>query len=298
MKKEYKKTEDFIADLFRSSREFNYKGHIYKVLNIGKPRPSKGECKTDIYVLTKCVSNNKEKEFKISVKQNNHEFVENKLSFERAKEVFGNKSSEIIIKNIASIKDKFLEDDLVHFVKKGKSPTKSITIGWVFDLTNEKRGLGEIMHLDNTQKIDVYSGTNLNSNKRDASVNGIKIKDSGIASHILTDDFKSNSLDYYIKKLEKVEEYIENKDIYFACKAVNYRAGDDKYEKYRSLAVFIKWTLVNNILYADFIFDNPLEKKSNEIGENLKDILNKIKIDSNNFNELRDYIAKDIKCFP
>jgi hypothetical protein len=39
-------TERYIVDLFRGNGKFTFENNNYKILNIGKPRPSKGECKT------------------------------------------------------------------------------------------------------------------------------------------------------------------------------------------------------------------------------------------------------------
>lgn len=48
-------TERHIIRLFTEAKVFSYKGNIHEILTIGKPRPSKGECKTDVYILSKDV---------------------------------------------------------------------------------------------------------------------------------------------------------------------------------------------------------------------------------------------------
>jgi len=295
MKQEYSKTEDRIIKLFKDSNEFNYQGNIYKVLNIGKPRPSSGECKTDIYVLTKNVSKNKEKEFKISIKQKDADFIENRMSLDRAKRVLGNEATKIIIKSIASIKYLFEESFIIIYKKSTKSIKKNITLGWTFDLVYNKRNLGGLMLLTDHQKIDVFSGTNLNSDKKNSKVNGTIIKNSGVANHILTIEDTNNSLDFYLKSLKPIDDYAVNTNIYFACKAVNYRAEPIKWDGDRPLVVYINWNVNNKLLKSELIFDKPLMVKANMIGENIKDILRKIKIDSNNFIELKNYVDKDVK---
>lgn len=45
------KTERKIKDLFLSEKKFTYEQANYSVLKCDKPTSSKGECKTDVYVL-------------------------------------------------------------------------------------------------------------------------------------------------------------------------------------------------------------------------------------------------------
>jgi len=298
MKQEYSKTEDRIINLFEESKEFNYQGNIYKVLNVGKPKISGGgEPKTDVYVLTRNVSSYKEKEFKISVKQDDADFLENKLSLERATQIFGPDVKNRIIEWVNSVKEDFYDDFIISFKKQNKT-AKGLKIGWRFDLTKKpksKTKRSRLLQMTNSQKIDVFSGTTLNDIKKNARVNEVEIKDSGVPNLFLSVKKKDESLDFYIKKLIPIQEFAIKDDIYFAFRAVNYLVEKDKYEKSRYLAVSIKWHLINNKINSQFIMNKPLEIKSNEVGENIKDILRKIKIDSNNFIELKNYVDKDVK---
>lgn len=61
-------------------KKFTYEQANYSVLKCDKPTSSKGECKTDVYVLAQDDLGN-QKEFKISVKQNNADFLEIKLAW-------------------------------------------------------------------------------------------------------------------------------------------------------------------------------------------------------------------------
>ena len=105
-------TEHDVTKLFPEGKEFQYDGHKYRVLISGKPKPLRGECKTDTYIkaVDEC---NQCREFKISIKQDNAEFLENKISLERAKEIFGKDAQDIIRKSIATVKDNILKDYLV-----------------------------------------------------------------------------------------------------------------------------------------------------------------------------------------
>ena len=65
----------------------------------------------------------------------------------------------------------------------------AITLGWKFELLNVPSGdLSGDMHLSYNQVVDVYAGTNLSADKRDASVNGRPIANSGVANYILFEE--------------------------------------------------------------------------------------------------------------
>ena len=44
--------------------------------------------------------------------------------------------------------------------------------------------------------------------------------------------------------------------------------------------------------------NNPLEVKANIIGENIQGILNGLSIDSDNFEELKKYLSKEVNVYP
>jgi hypothetical protein len=288
-------TERSIIRLFKEEKEFIFEEEKYEIIDIGKPSPSKGECKTDIYILTNNLNTSLNREFKISIKQNDADFLENKMSFERATEVFGDEAKDVMIKSIKSVEKSFSDDFLIYFKKFKRTEEKCLKIGWKFELLNKHGGeRSGLLVLTDEQKIDVYSGSNLNVNKKNSKVNGVEICDSGVANFILKVENTDEELDFYLKDLKPIEEFAITKDIYFACKAINYRSKVDKWDGNRPLSVFIEWSLVNNVLSAKFVIDRPLEVKANEVGENIRDILNQLKINSTNFIDLKKYIDKSV----
>ena len=293
----YKDTEESILELFKESKEFIFEKYKYEIIDIGKPRPANnsGECKTDIYILTKNLSTCLPREFKISIKQTNADFLENKMSLERAIEFFGEDAKDVMIKSIKSIKESFFSDKLIYFKKHKRTDEKCLKIGWRFDLLDKKGGdKSGLLVLTDEQKVDVYSGSNTNIDKKNSIVNGSVVRNSGVANFILIVDDTDEELDFYINNLKSIEEFAITQDIYFACKAINYRSKHDKWDGDRSLSVFIKWSLVNKILFAEFVMDKPLEVKANIIGYNIRDILNKLNISSENFIVLKKIIDKNI----
>ena len=82
------------------------------------------------------------------------------------------------------------------------------------------------------------------------------------------------SLDSFFEDLKPIEDYAIKQNLYFACKAINYRVEKSKWDGDRPLAVFINWYLIDNIIHGQLIIENPLSTKANLIGNNLKEILN------------------------
>lgn len=299
-RRNYIRTENHILNLFSKHNKFTHEGNEYIILDIGKPRPksSGGECKTDLYIL--CKVNNEKKEFKISIKQENADFLENKISYERAVELFGSNTDEVLIDSIEQIKNSFLKEPLINISKYGRTNPNCIKIGWRYELVNKKSGnrSAEII-LSDKQKIDVFSGQNLNINKRNSVVNNQTIENSGVANYILiVGEEPVNNLDHYIQNLQDIDDYAVGQNIYYACKAVNYRANKDKWDGDRPLAVYCEWFInKDGKLDGKLVFDKPLKKKANEVGNNIRALLMDLKIDYTNFHEIKNNISETTNLY-
>lgn len=282
MKKTFSETERNILSLFKVGTYFSKDGVKHKVIISGKPLVTKGECKTDIYLKTLC-RENIEHEFKISLKLENADFLENKISIERAYEILGPNASNIIKNATLSISDKFIKHKLIEF----KKSNPIIMIGWKFEFMNKRSGeKSGLMNLNQSQIHDIYSGKNLNEEKKNAKVNNILIKDSGVADYMLVVEAVSiDDSQYYINKLIKISDYIKTKKIYFACKALNFRLKELKWDGNRPLCVWVNWFVAKGKLYSKINFDKPLETKGNEIAWNIKNLLNELKLNYSNFEQ-------------
>lgn len=291
-------TERHILRLFKRANIISFRGVNYQIKVVGKPKPNKGECKTDIYIQALNSENKELEEFKISVKQSDADFLENKVSLERAEEIFGKQASSIIQSSIETIQNDFLDDFLVYFKKGNRTESKCLRIGWKFEFINKHGGKrsGEIQ-LSDSQKKDIYSGVNLNKDKKNSKVNGVMIPNSGVANFMLEVDSIHNNLYYYLDRLADVDRFAVAQKVYFACKAINYRAIKNKWDGNRPLSVYIDWNLVGNKVFARVIMDEPLVKKANEIGLNIRRILNQLKISNSNFDDLKKYLDSSINIY-
>jgi hypothetical protein len=266
-----------ILSYMAEGTEFTFHGKIYNVKISGKPTCQKGEPKTDIYVLAASASD--EIEIKISYKKENADFIENKMSAERAEQLFGENWIDIIEQSTTAIKDKFAERMLIYKNKFKRTEKGAITLGWKFELLNKSGGeLSGKMILTKEQVINVYAGSNLSEDKRNAFVHGQKILNSGIANYILMDENVYSAQDV-IDKMVSIEEYVvANPNIYFACKALNYRTFEGKWDGDRPLSVQVNWNARDDKLVAELVYDKPLTVKGNEAAARLLKYMKKLNI--------------------
>lgn len=266
MGKNFSKNERKIANTLHKGRTFSFKGEEFTVTQVAKPIVSFGECKTDIYIEA-TNGHGDTREFKISYKQENAQFIENKPDSERAKSILGPNWKSIIESSTKKIKNKFESRPIV--TKKGER-NGSITLGWKYDLLDVKSGvLSGKLDLSVEQIRDIYSGEKLPKEKQDAKVNGKKIEKSGVANYML----RTNKLDdpqFIIDNLQTIEDYVNNHpNVYFACKALNYRTFTQKYDGDRALAVQIDWENKDGCLVPEYNYADPLTRKGNEVCKKL-----------------------------
>ena len=283
MVKSFTKVETDFLELINSTSNITFNGKIIEIRRGFKPRPKKGECKTDIFIL-----GTKGEQIKISIKKSNADFLENKMTYQRAQQLFSLNTDIILANSIEAIKDSFKKHPLVSYEKHNKTEAKTIVLGWKFELMNKGGGAksGKMLGLTDSQKIDIYSGFSLDEGKRDAFLDGKSEKNSGIADYILVVDKVTEDLQFYIDRLQKICEFAPQQDIYFACKALNYRAEKNKWDGDRPLAVYIDWQVQDQELVGQVKLDSPLRQKGNQVGERLQQALKKLGITSHNFDDL------------
>ena len=206
------------------------------------------------------------------------DFIENKMSADRAEQLFGEDWVNIIEQSTMAISDRFEERMLIYKNKFKRTEKGAITLGWKFELLNKNSGdLSGKMLLTEEQVIDVYAGSNL-VDKRNAMVSGQVIENSGIADYILMDE-NVNSAQDVIDKMVPIKEYVKmHPDIYFACKALNYRTFAGKWDGDRPLSVQVYWNAEDNRLVPELVYDQPLTVKGNEVANRFLHYMKKLNI--------------------
>lgn len=292
---DFGETERYINNLFTPNKEIKINEHNLKILLSGKPVCTKGEPKTDIYVCLEDLSTKKKYELKISFKKSNADFLENKISAERAQSILGTDWKKIIMRSTLQLKEHFENRPLIYKNKKGKTNPGSITLGWKFELVNKPSGdLSSKILLNTNQLLDIYSGNNLTNDKKNAYVRNTLVSNSGVANCMLIGDMENfNNVQAVISNLVFIHDYIkQHPDIYFACKALNYRTFENKFDGNRPLSVWVDWNEQNGLLTPTIIFDSPLTTKGNTVAQKLKNTLAKLNvvttddINSNNIKSL------------
>ena len=276
--------ERIIADKFSVGKSFVYKNDFNKILLSGKPAYSSGEGKTDLYLKTQ-VKDGVTNEFKISIKKDNYEFLENKIKKDRAIEILGSSALSIISAASKSLDDEIKKIKLVQIKKDG---TYEILLGWKLELFfNTTRKLKASLNLSKKQKKEVLCGTHLPSIKKNATVCGQLIPDSGEANFILEIPsnlslLKALNINDLSAKFQTPDELINSAafDINAGFTALNYRSNKDKWDGPRPLAIWVNWQIVNNKLSPYIEYDTPLELDGNDVGYCLKKSLKSFKIGS------------------
>lgn len=283
----FTEAERAILELFQNDTQFNFEGNTYKVNFAGKPSSPHGEPKTDIYIEAKDINTNKIREIKISYKKENADFVENKISKERAKQLFGDSWETKINEATQKLRSQFQAKKLIYKTKFSRTQAGSITLGWKFELTNKTGGkLSAQLELTEDEVMDVYSGTNLAESKKNALVNGKIIENSGIANYMLvTND--TSSIEKIITRLQPISSYVRsNPNLFCVYKALNYRTFDNKYDGDRPLAVSVDWSIKNSKLSHHLNFNTPLTVGGNLAYNKLKCALNAL--ESTNTEDLNE----------
>lgn len=284
MAKKFGISEHNLIKILLTQNRFVYNGKTYNVIFAGKPTIEAGEPKTDVFLFAESADHEKIPfTRKISFKQPNHDFIENKISATRAAEILGPSWSKILTKYLSELAPKFSDRKLIFKNNYGRTSAGSFTLGWKVEFLNKKNGeLSLKMPLSTAQVIDIYSGRNLQANKRNAIINGQIIKNSGVADYILVgEDYES--IEDILNKLVDIKTYVnEYPDIYLACKALNYRSFEKKFDGNRPLGAYVQWDSEYGKLAGKVVYDHPLEKRGNEVFEQLKNHMDKLHIQTSN----------------
>lgn len=265
MRKAYRDLEDYIVDLFNNTDGVvHWNNKIYNRIVACKPYPQKGggECKTDVYVLLNNINEGTVAEIKISVKKDDAEFLANKLTAPVAEDLLGSNWKQILTESIDLIKERFIskKNDLAFLKPNSGEIDANFTLGWKLEVTNKERTLSSPLKLTNNEIVKIiFKGENQTLEKKDAFIFSNTIqKNSGIAEYLINGniDKYSNAQDV-IDDLINLDTY-DAGDIYLVFTANNFRYKANKADGARTLAIAVKWSVKNNRLSPEIIFDEPL----------------------------------------
>ena len=263
-------TEMKIIQMFPPGKRIEYEDNDYIVEHSGKPRPQYGggEGKTDAYIALRDEDTNEIKEYKISIKQTNSEHIENKMSLQRAKDVFGDKGLRKFEKELSESAQKILDND---------TPFKNnyLTIGYRADIKNKKGGYRSItIPLDPSEKKELLSGEKLEERKVNSKVGNEIIERSGAANYMLVGEHVDyDSPDDVLDNIVDIDGYAHSDEceMYLYLGAVNYY-DTGKIEGDRSLAIAMDYQFDmnnDNKISVSLNYMNPLEVKTREVIENI-----------------------------
>lgn len=277
-------SEMLILEKFSIGQSFSYKNQTHTIINSGKPRPTSGECKTDLYIQS-IDEQDVLHELKISIKKDNYEFIENKPDKQRILDIFGKDGITILTNAIKAIEPKFHALKIVKHKKSDNSFT--CTLGWKIEIFKNTSGkLAVDLNLTNEQKKHVLCGTNLKEEKKNSLVNGNVIANSGVANIFLEipasiTQIKTKNIQYFANKFQTFDELIndENFKINARFTALNYRSNKDKWDGNRPLAVRINWKVMNQKLQGILVLDDPFGLNGDAVGKNFQSIIEDLNID-------------------
>ena len=215
-----------IQRLLAIGQSFVLSGVDYIIRKSGKPTCSKGEPKTDIYVLAESKDRALLVEIKISFKKENADFIENKTNSERAELLLGQNWKELIIEATRSVASSFENKKLIYKVKGGRTEEGSITLGWKYELLNKSGGeLSGVVDLTRDQVIDVYAGTHLPEDKQNALVENAEREGKRQRIAEMTDFLNKQSAELEEYDEQLVRRLIEKVTIYEDKLTVEFKSG-------------------------------------------------------------------------
>ena len=235
--------EAAFVEKFPVGSQVSFAGELHSVEVSEKPFYEEGEGKTDVYLGLRS-PDGVYKEVKISLKKDNADFLENKLTLARAVAIFGSEEAvEKLTDEVYGTLGEKLEGRQVDFTEKsGRTEAGSYTVGWRMDITTRKTGeLSAKLPMTEEQLMHCYSGTNLIGNRRDAEVAGRLVKDSGVATHFLRgkpEELLKLSPEELLVQVETVEDHVKaHPEVFVKLSALNYRESKGDVTSY-SAAIF------------------------------------------------------------
>lgn len=180
----YGKTEEAVIDAFPEHEKISYQGHDYQVMLTGKPAASAGEGKTDAYIALRDLESKRIRELKFSVKAHNADWYENKMSSERFSQVFTDpeRRDQITDQAISHVSSCAEEGSIT------LSGDDHVVLGYKLDMVgaHAKTHVNSFpVELTEDEAHEVIAGSRLSEKKRNSTIDGQMVPDSGTANTLL-----------------------------------------------------------------------------------------------------------------
>lgn len=275
-------SEATILGLFPGEKVFGYHGHRYQVLVSGKPIPNprygkrdaKGEPKTDVYLLLRNLDTGHLRELKISHKKPTADFIENKLTYERMLQIFGNGQAvdDVLHDAIRNMRPKVLGRSVYVPESRYLVQGGSYCLGYRLDIV--LRHLGELSmpaNMPDDAKLELITGSRLVQAKRDALVHNREITGAGVANAVLSIPVTPETgTTEVLEGLQSAQAYASTLVPFFKLSAVNYRSERSNCERFRLLLFRYEWEAdTEGMLIAYLKDDMPLRHMSSEMAKRL-----------------------------
>lgn len=286
-KAEYFEKENSVLNLFEKGSVVTFGGRDFEVKVADKPFAQKGgEPKTDVYIILEDRMSGEKEEIKISYKSENYQFLENKMDKNRFEAIFTPDEQSLIhsllpLNKKVNQKVEIDEKDLLNEETK-------MTLGYRLDLmASDASGYMPIAVSEATME-EILSGAKLDDSKRNGTIHGEVVENSGAANFVLVGD-KFNSAEEALAAMVPIKKYVKDSSkriIGLAPKAVNlipHRAkdfGGDKpkpWDGNRPLVISLEWTRRNGKFIGKPKSGAPLfEKWATPAGISLLDAVKKV----------------------
>lgn len=279
-KAQYMQKENSVLGLFKEGEVVEYAGRSYLVKTADKPfaQDSRGEPKTDVYILLEDRMSGEAKEIKISYKSENYQFLENKMSGTRFFKIFSKAEQKEILELLPK-NDRVNREFEISTADLLNEDTR-LTLGYRLDImASDATGYMPITVSEETM-AEILGGAQLEEVKRNGMIHGQQVENSGVANYILVGDNFENANEA-LSKIIPISEYVKDESkrvIALAPKAVNmipHRAkhfGGDKAKPWdgnRPLAISLKWTREGDKLIGKPEVKTLFKKWAHGVGDEL-----------------------------
>ena len=307
--------EQNVRDILDHS-EFTYEDRRYKIITNAKPYP---ETKTDFYILAKDLTDETERVFKISYKKRSYSFIENKIQPHRIIMIYGKNWTDILQSQISQrntieeniywkkktpevhLADSFNNFPVIDFKKE------RIMLGWRYEIEQlDAPKTGTRFHsgmIKQDISSQVFWGDGCSDEMRDAIVNDVRIPNSGIPDFILIKDPEEiQNADDVFSNIENIREHAREHNEMRASFLSQYNRWLEDKNKWKTegfsrvFAVWVEWNVIGGNLRGRPVLNQPLERPSGEVIQNLKNCLEEMNIPYEpdfDFELLRDRLTDD-----